>query len=278
MNPPGVEREERRLDREGDEEAEEQPAAGVGGHVDLGELLPVEGLPGRDVVAADDPEADHRGEHEQPADQRVEEELDRRVLPAGAAVRADDEVHRHEHDLEEHVEQEHVGGGEDADHRALEGEQQGEVDGHGPLGTLGVVPRRQDHQRYEHRDEHEHHQRDAVRGEGEPHAPGRDPRIGLAELEAVTLRLERDPHDDAQHQHQQRPAQGDLLGQVTTAARHEAHDQRAHQRQQRQDGQKREFGHQLALPPLYPSVPTGRLMTAIRAERPGTRRPPAPRR
>ena len=42
--------------------------------------LPVEGLP------ADHPQPDHRGQHEQAADQRVEEELHRRVLPLVAAV------------------------------------------------------------------------------------------------------------------------------------------------------------------------------------------------
>ena len=71
-------------------------------------------------------EPDHRGEHDQPAEQRVEEELDRRVLPARAAERPDQEVHRDQHGLEEHVEEEDVGGREDPDHHHLEQQQQPE--------------------------------------------------------------------------------------------------------------------------------------------------------
>ena len=87
----------------------------------VAERLPVEGVP------TEHPQADHRGQHEQAADERVEEELDRRVLAPRAAEGADEEVHRHEHDLEEDVEQEHVGGREDADHGELERQQQREV-------------------------------------------------------------------------------------------------------------------------------------------------------
>ena len=78
----------------------------------------------RDPVG--DVQADHGGEHEQAADERVQEELHRRVLAARAAEAADDEVHRHEHRLEEDVEQEDVGRGEDADHEELEQQDQPE--------------------------------------------------------------------------------------------------------------------------------------------------------
>src|ERR671932_129944 len=47
------------------------------------------------------------------------QELHRGVLPARAAERADEEVHRHEHGLEEDVEQKDVGGREDAHHHRL---------------------------------------------------------------------------------------------------------------------------------------------------------------
>ena len=47
-------------------------------------------------------------QHEDAAGQRVEEELDGRVLVARAAPDADEEVHRQEHDLPEHVEEEEV--------------------------------------------------------------------------------------------------------------------------------------------------------------------------
>ena len=89
-------------------------------------------LPMRSVIAkVRDPVVTYRpitdGEHQQAADERVQEELHRRVLPARAAEAADDEVHRHEHRFEEDVEQEDVGRGEDADHEELEEQQQAEV-------------------------------------------------------------------------------------------------------------------------------------------------------
>jgi hypothetical protein len=186
------------------------------------------------------PEADHRGQHEQAADQRVEEELDRRVLPARSTVRPDDEVHRDQHDLEEHVEQEHVGGREDADHRALEGQQQREVAGHRPPAVLDVVPGGQDHQRGEHRDQHQHDQGDAVRGEREPGVPARDPGVRLAELEPLATGLKGDPHDDAEHQHRQRPAERDDLRELLLGLRHDGHHHGTHQREHREDGQERE--------------------------------------
>jgi hypothetical protein len=129
------------------------------------------------LVAPDDPQADHGRQHEQPADQRVEEELDRRVLPSLAAVRADEEVHRHEHDLEEHVEKENVRGGEHRDHRALQRQQQREVGRHAARGGVHLVPRGEDHQRYQQGDQREHDQRDAVHLEREPRAPERDPLV-----------------------------------------------------------------------------------------------------
>src|SRR3712207_7637747 len=48
---------------------------------------------------------DDRGQHDQAADEAVEEELDRRVLPPRAAEAPDEEVHRDQHRLEEHVEE-----------------------------------------------------------------------------------------------------------------------------------------------------------------------------
>ena len=93
------------------------------------------------VVPAEHPHPDDGGEHEQAADEGVEEELHRGVLAAQPTEGADEEVHRHQHDLEEYVEEEHVGGGEDADHRGLEREQQREVRVRRTLGRLaGLRP------------------------------------------------------------------------------------------------------------------------------------------
>ncbi len=81
---------------------------------------------GAELVGARDVEADDRREHEQAAEQAVEQELHRGVRPARPAVAADEEVHRDEHRLEEDVEQEDVGRREDADHHRLEQQHHGE--------------------------------------------------------------------------------------------------------------------------------------------------------
>ena len=137
-------------------------------------------------------QADDRGQHEQAADQGVEEELHRGVLPARAAEAADEEVHRHEHDLEEDVEQEDVGGGEDADHRASSSSSRRSTPAPSAGSVARVVPGGEDHQRHEHPDEQQHHQRDAVDAEGEGDAEVGIQVYGLVELEAVAAGVEGD--------------------------------------------------------------------------------------
>ena len=82
-----------------------------------------------------DVQRDHRDQHQQAAEQAVEQELHRRVLPLADAEAPDHEVHRDQHGLEEDVEQEDVGGREDADHHRLEHQHQREV-------GLHAAPRR----------------------------------------------------------------------------------------------------------------------------------------
>ena len=111
-----------------------------------------------------------RGEHEQPADQAVEQELDRRVRPLRAAAEAaDEEVHRDEHGLEEDVEQEDVGGGEDADHHRLEQQDQREVAldrGRSAPSASASCHAGEDHDGHEQRGHRDQHERDAVDADG----------------------------------------------------------------------------------------------------------------
>jgi len=64
----------------------------------------------------------NRDQHQDRADEGVQEELDRRVDPPLAPPHPDQEVHRDEDQLPEDVEEEQVGGEEHADHRGLEDE------------------------------------------------------------------------------------------------------------------------------------------------------------
>ena len=119
VGEPGVHREHRHLDGEGHEEGEERPVLQVVRVHDVAQRLDVERqLAGRALDVVHD--RDDREQHEQAADEREQEELDRRVDAPRAAPDADDEVHRDEHGLPEHVEEEEVGGAEHADHAHLE--------------------------------------------------------------------------------------------------------------------------------------------------------------
>ena len=113
VGQPGVHREQRRLDREGEEEAREQPLLGVGVDVDLRELAQqVRRVAG---VGGDGVEADDRGEHDQAAGELEDQELDRGLLAALAAEVADEEVAGDQRGLEQDVEEEDVGRGEDTE-------------------------------------------------------------------------------------------------------------------------------------------------------------------
>ena len=105
---PAVERQQRRLHRERDHEAEEDPLVPARPRVDQAER------------ALGEPEDDDRREHQQRAGHRVDDEDDRRVDPVRAAPDADEDVDRDQHRLEEDVEEEQILGGEDADDGADE--------------------------------------------------------------------------------------------------------------------------------------------------------------
>jgi hypothetical protein len=119
VRQPAVEREDRRLDREGDGEAQEDPSARARSH-----RVQVEG-------ALVEPEGDDGDEHEQRARQRVDHELERRRDPTGASPDAHEDVERDHHRFEEDVEEQEVLGGEHADRRRFEEEDEPEV-GAGP--------------------------------------------------------------------------------------------------------------------------------------------------
>ena len=81
-----------------------------------------------DVGGAGRPVHGHdREQHQHRAGERVEEELEGGIDPPLAAPDADDEEHRDQHALEEHVEQEEIERAEHADHQRLEHEERDHV-------------------------------------------------------------------------------------------------------------------------------------------------------
>ena len=99
--------------------------------------------------------------------------LMRRVGPALVAPDADEEVHRHQHQLPEEVEEEQVEREEHAEH-AHQAPHQVEVEEADPLGDLG--PRGEHRDDAEEQREQHHEQAHAVDGEVDADAELRDPR------------------------------------------------------------------------------------------------------
>ena len=238
---PGVEGNDRHLDGEADEQRDEddhlQPPPltahrqGVGRHA-RGEPVDVEGHAACvGGVPEDDRQQAEKREHA--AGERVEKELDRRPAAVVVPPDADQKEQRHEGELEEHVEQDHVAGGEDAEHRRLE-HQQEDVEADGPV--LDRLPAHHHRRQREQGREAEQPERQSVETERQPdvehavHEPGRrDHGVGPAEsgLRALQIAEQKpsgaDERDDRRH--------GSALADRMPAAGAEqpGHD-RAHQR------------------------------------------------
>ncbi len=128
-------------------------------------------------------------QHQGRAEHRVQEELQRRVDALAVAPPADEEVHRHEHDLEEDEEQEQVEGAEGADAPGLQEQQPGVV----RLGVL-LGGDRHEGEREQHARQHDQEQRDAVHAEVPLDAELLDPDVHRLELEAGLAGVERAEH------------------------------------------------------------------------------------
>ena len=115
IRQPAVQREQRRFDGEGRDEAEEDPVARAGADLDEVERVLREPV-------------DHDcGEHQQRARHGVDHELQGRRQAARPAPDADEHVERNHHRLEERVEEQQVLGAEDTDHCAGQEQQQSQV-------------------------------------------------------------------------------------------------------------------------------------------------------
>ena len=202
VGQPGVEREERHLDGEAGAEGQEQPPGGVG----------VETLPGhegpqveRQVVAGglglEDGQRQDAEQQQRRAGGGVDEELESGVDPPVVAPRPDEEVHRDEHRLPEHEEQEEVDRQEDAHQGGLEGEV-----GVDPLVDMG---RGQHGDGEQQPGQHDHEQADAVDAHQVVDPEGLDPHLRLDELVAGHTLVEGDEEGGGQPQRHQREADGD---------------------------------------------------------------------
>jgi hypothetical protein len=122
VGQPGVEREHRHLDREAQEERQEDPPLQVERHVQAVEQRRRAVDAGDGVVV--EVERQDAEQHDDAADQGIEEELDRRVEAVGAAPDADEEIHRHQHHFPEQEEEQEVERHEGAEHPGLQHQQE----------------------------------------------------------------------------------------------------------------------------------------------------------
>ena len=224
VGEPGVEREERHLDGEGEREGGEQPEllAGREGEPREPRLVGEARRPGHAPGAVED-----RDQHEEAAGHREEHELERRVDAARPAPHPDQEVHRDEHDLPEDVEEEHVEGDERAEHAGLEHEQEGEELLH---PAVDVAPRGEHDDRREHGGEQHEEEAHAVHAQAVLDPPLRDPGHLLGHLEARDADLEAPEHLEREHERHEREGERRAPDAAHLLARQERQQGRARER------------------------------------------------
>mmetsp|Transcript_15026 Transcript_15026/g.35416 ORF Transcript_15026/g.35416 Transcript_15026/m.35416 type:complete len:1189 (-) Transcript_15026:477-4043(-) len=256
IGQPGVHRPHRHLDREGGQEGKEKPGLGGAAQRQL--------VPGLDVKAARGlvVQVEQRDQHQQRAGQGVEEELEGRIDAVRAAPDADDDVHRDQGRLEEHVEQHAVQRAEHAHHQARQDQEGTHVLVHAGLDDL---PGR-DHD--DHGDEggqrHEPH-RDAVHAQVVADIEALDPGLVLDELHrrrrGVEARNQREGDEKTrQRRHQRHPAHRGGLFVTAQCQQQGAAD----------DGQEnRKTQHHSCSPPRSGPEQGPELGLDIRPERPG---------
>lgn len=193
VGQPCMERERREFDGKADEQQDERgdlhllaEEAAVTGHVGQGDQA--------ELAAAVEVEHQHGDEHQHTTQQRVQEELDGRVLATRSTPDADQEVHRQQHDFPEDIEEEEVERHEDAEHAGLEQQEQHQIAANG----FGDAPRGHHRQHADQRGEQDERQADAVDSQAIVHVPVADPRLGDAQLDRRVGRVE--PLQDQQRQ------------------------------------------------------------------------------
>ena len=122
---------------------------------------------------------DEGNQHQDRAEERIQEELQRRVDAALATPDTDDQEHRDEHRFPEYVEQQAIEGAEHADHQPLEDQERREV-----LRRAGLdrIPARDHHERRDEGGQQDQRRRQPVDPEVVPDVEGLDPGHAFYEL------------------------------------------------------------------------------------------------
>ena len=238
VGEPCMEREHRHLDRETDEHAcedpdlyrlAEQPTV-------FGEVRDAEaGFTRWHLARYLEVQGQERNEHQRRPKHRIEEELQRGVLAVFAAPDADHEVHRQQHQLEEHEEQNEILSHKRAGHADLQHEHQHEK-GLGVTGRGNVIPGVDHHQHRDHHAEDVQRQAEPVDSNGVVAVDHFDPRSVGKELQlARTAVVELRQGVHAHHQCGKCGQQRGLLQQQFFALGDEHHDEHTGERQEGAD-------------------------------------------
>ena len=194
-------------------------------------------------------------EHQQPAEQRVDEELHGGVDAPLVAPVPDQEVHRDEHPFPEHVEQEEVAGQEDAGDRRLENEKQR----HEELRVLLDLPRREHADRDQERREDHQEQTDPVHPKLVRRAEGGDPSMLLDHLHTGLTGVEARQHAERECEGDDRGEEGPPADQSGLAVREDGHAISAPpSRRRRRAGGRPRRGSRAHTSERVPSAPGGR--------------------
>ncbi len=136
---------------------------------------------GHEVAHVGEVKRQERDQNEHRPEQRVQEELDGRVLPPRPAPDADEEVHRQEHEFPEYVEEEEVQRQERAEHAGFQHQEQDAVTPH----EFRYVPARNHRQETEDRCQQDERHADAVGTQEVFDVEARDPGVAGDPIFAV---------------------------------------------------------------------------------------------
>ena len=172
VRQPGMEREDGDLDCERQREGPKQPHLLTRCQRNLEQVHEGEGRDTEQCLAPGI-HVQNPHQHQEGSDRGVEEELYRCIDSTLSSPYSDDEIHRNQRQLEEHVEQKQIHGREHSNDPDLEKKHE-RVER--LLSLLDVVERPQDGERGREGAQHDHEQADPVQAECVIHTPRFDPR------------------------------------------------------------------------------------------------------
>ncbi len=228
LRQPGVEREDRRLHREGQKEGQEGPELEPGREIPLHEDHQVEGFPPREI------EGDDPHQHQDRSRQGIDEELQRGLDPPRSSPDPDQEIHGDQHRLPEDVEEDQVEGEEDPQDGALQN-QDGDQELPDPL--LDLSPGRHHRDGGQEGRQEDHQEADPVHAEGVLDVEGRHPGVALHELHLIGGGIEVGQNQEREDEIPRHDGHGRLPDEAVVPP-HEEGDQRTDQGEKDHQGQE----------------------------------------